>query len=465
MEHLGLRYRSYANAEQERMLTEIFGCVRLTWNIALEQRFAARGAYHRQGSPKRFKFPSYSSQCTELKELRDDPDYLWLKQVPMQILQQTLRDLDQAWSGWLRGKKGKPRFKRKQDSCSFRDPQHVYCTRASEKWAFIKIQGLGQIKTRLHRPVSGIIKHATMTLEPDGKLYISLCVKRRTHEAKPRELPPAGADLGVIVPLALSSGETFGEDFRSLTVKEEERLLRLERQRERQKKGSNNRQKTQLAINTLKSRQRHRRQDLIEQVSSYLAKNHSLVAFEDLSVKNMTASAKGTVDNPGKNVKQKAGLNRVILDKSWGAVRTRSEQKLSRAGGAAPRVPAAYTSRKCPECHWIDGESRVSRGLFVCTSCGHAGHADVNAAKNILERALGEGAQATVDALILAGGTPVAASREGARERQGRASPTAETSGSRHVLEAGIKTEDQGRVKRASVEVETVLEASAFGRR
>jgi putative transposase len=110
----------------------------------------------------------------------------------------------------------------------------------------------------------------------------------------------------------------------------------------------------------------------------------------------MTRSARGTLDSPGSNVRQKAALNRSILDRAWGALQTRTEQKARKAGAQVLYVPAAHSSQECPACHTTDPASRLSRGRFVCTSCGHAGHADVKAAITILERSL-------------AGGTPVTA--------------------------------------------------------
>ena len=97
-------------------------------------------------------------------------------------------------------------------------------------------------------------------------------------------------------------------------------------------------------------------------------------------MRNMTRSAKGTVDAPGTNVRQKAGLNRAILAKGWGVLVTRLEQK---APGRVEQVNAAYTSQRCHACGYTAAESRESQARFVCRSCGHTAHADLNAARNI----------------------------------------------------------------------------------
>lgn len=131
-----------------------------------------------------------------------------------------------------------------------------------------------------------------------------------------------------------------------------------------------------------------------------LARDHRLSAFEDLHIKSMTASARGSVDAPGKNVHQKAGLTRAILDKGWYALEHRTGEKQVRHGHLHVVVPAPGTSITCPECAHVDKESRVSQSMFVCTNCGYEAHADLNAAEVIRERGM---------KLALAGGTPVAA--------------------------------------------------------
>jgi putative transposase len=149
------------------------------------------------------------------------------------------------------------------------------------------------------------------------------CAERQTR---------VGVDLGVVVPVATSEGELIGEDLRTLRPKETERLLRLQRQLARCRRGSKNRGKVLLRINRLKARQRRRRREFVEQVSADLTRSHGLIAFEALAKRNLTRSARGTVDDPGSNVRQKAGLNRSILDRSWGKLQTRTERKAAKAG-------------------------------------------------------------------------------------------------------------------------------------
>jgi transposase len=130
----------------------------------------------------------------------------------------------------------------------------------------------------------------------------------------------------------------------------------------------------------LKARETDRRKDWAEKASTSLARRFDLIRVEDLRIKNMTRSAKGTPQDPGRNVRAKAGLNRGILRSGWGLLVRRLEEK---APGRVERIKPAFTSQRCSACGKVDGKSRESQAVFRCTACGYACHADVNAARNI----------------------------------------------------------------------------------
>jgi len=141
-------------------------------------------------------------------------------------------------------------------------------------------------------------------------------------------------------------------------------------------------------LGRLNARVRARRNDFAAQTAVRLVRDHGLVAVEDLRVKNMTASAKGTVDQPGRNVRQKAGLNRAILAKGWGGFLPKLEHAARYHGATVVKVNPAYTSQRCSRCGVVDAKSRDSQAVFACTCCGHRDNADVNAARNILAAGL-----------------------------------------------------------------------------
>jgi len=135
-----------------------------------------------------------------------------------------------------------------------------------------------------------------------------------------------------------------------------------------------------LAIARLRAREADARKDWTEKTSTDLARRFDLIRVEDLQVANMTRSAKGTVAEPGHNVRAKAGLNREIMSSSWGLL---TRQLQDKAPGRVEKVNPAYTSQRCSACGHVDRKSRESQASFQCTACGFACNADVNAARNI----------------------------------------------------------------------------------
>jgi hypothetical protein len=123
-----------------------------------------------------------------------------------------------------------------------------------------------------------------------------------------------------------------------------------------------------------------RRKDWVEKTSTEIARNFDVIRVDDLRIRNMTRSAKGTAEHPGRNVRQKSGLNREILRSGWGLLVRRLEEK---APGRVERISPAFTSQRCSACGQVDPKSRESQAVFRCTACGYACHADVNAARNI----------------------------------------------------------------------------------
>jgi putative transposase len=187
-----------------------------------------------------------------------------------------------------------------------------------------------------------------------------------------------GIDRGVAVSAALSTGELLSCP--ALAVRERIRLRRLQRQLARAKRGSNRRGRVRHAIARLCARETDRRKDWAEKVSTDIARRFDVIRVENLKIGNMTRSAKGTRGDPGRNVRQKAGLNRGILGSGWGLLVRRLEDK---APGRVEKIKPHYTSQRCSACGQVDRDSRESQAVFLCTACGFAGHADVNAAKNI----------------------------------------------------------------------------------
>ena len=126
------------------------------------------------------------------------------------------------------------------------------------------------------------------------------------------------------------------------------------------------------------------RWDYLHKTSITLSKNHAMVVVEDLQGKNISGSASGTFEQPGRNVRAKAGLNRSILDQGWAEFRRQLEYKMLWAGGLFLAVPAENTSRTCPSCGHISRDNRRSQAAFACVKCDFADNADLVGAINVL---------------------------------------------------------------------------------
>jgi putative transposase len=187
-----------------------------------------------------------------------------------------------------------------------------------------------------------------------------------------------GIDRGVAISAALSTGELLTVS--RLKPAQQRRLHQIQRKLARAKRGSGRRARVKLAVARLKARETDARKDWAEKVSTDLARRFDVIRVEKLQIYNMTRSAKGTVEAPGRNARQKSGLNREIMRSGWGLLVRRIEEK---APGRVERVNSAFTSQRCSVCGHIAAESRKSQALFSCDACGFTCNADTNAAMNI----------------------------------------------------------------------------------
>lgn len=372
----GRRYRLAFTEEQAAYAERIGGACRAVWNTALEQR----REYRRRGG-----WINYVEQARQMAEAKSDRDCTWLADAPSHTLQQTLRDLDRAchahgtWKVRWRSKA------RTAPSFRFPDPNHITVKRLNRRWGAVRLPKFGWVKFRWTRP-PGEVRNATVGRD-GNRWYISFCTEDGVVGVEPNGLPPVGVDRGVKVAAATSTGRMLDREF--ITPGEAKRLRRLQQQLARQRnKRSNRRKATKVELAALHARVRNRRTDFTAQIATDLTRNHGLVAVEDLRVKNMTASARGTLAEPGRQVRQKAGLNRAILAKGWGRFLLKLLHAARYHGSAVVKVNPAYTSQTCSACRHVAPESRESQAMFRCVTCRHQDNADVNAAKNILAAGL-----------------------------------------------------------------------------
>jgi IS605 OrfB family transposase len=216
-----------------------------------------------------------------------------------------------------------------------------------------------------------------VTLDRTGRWHVAFAYIPGPVEG-PGTAAVVGIDRGVKVSAALSTGEMLTVS--RLAEGEQRRLIRLERTLAKAKRGSGRRSDARVAIARMRARETDRRKDWAEKTSTRIAREFDVIRVENLNIRGMTRSAKGTAVKPGRNVAAKAGLNREISRSGWGLLVRRLEDK---APGRVEKIDPAYTSQRCSACGRVDRNSRESQALFRCTACSYTVNADVNAARNI----------------------------------------------------------------------------------
>ena len=295
--------------------------------------------------------------------------------------QQALRDFAQAMAGFFAGTHRRPTWRKAGVHEGFRivgkRGNQWDVRRLSRKTGEVWIPKVGWVRFRWSRQVPETAKSFRVRRDRAGRWHVAFAVIPPPVDG-PGSGEVVGVDRGVAVSAALSTGERLSVP--SLRQGEATRLKRMQRRLARAKRGSNRRARVKAAIGRLKARETDRRKDWVEQTSTRLAGDFDLIRIEDLKIKNMVRSARGTITAPGTNVRAKAGLNRSIHAAGWGLLATRLEHK---APGRVEKVNPAYTSQICHACGHCAAENRESQAVFRCGACGHVDHADVNAARNI----------------------------------------------------------------------------------
>ncbi|MHB8703181.1 MAG: RNA-guided endonuclease InsQ/TnpB family protein [Candidatus Tyrphobacter sp.] len=360
------------NNREATTLRRFAGCCRFVWNELL----AMNELRHERGE----KRLGYSAACKYLASIKNE--HPWLADVHSQPLQQALKDLSRAYANFfdpnLRAQF--PAFKKKGQHVGVRFPQGFRITNNA-----VYLPKLGWLGYRASRKIDGTPKSVTV-YEKAGRWFVSILTEREVETPRHPSNAVVGIDLGVKVFAALSTGETIAGP--NAFAKLSRRLAHLQRELARRERFSKSWRTTKANISRLYARIANVRADAINKHSTKISKNHAVVIVEDLRIGNMTKSAKGTRENPGKNVAQKSGLNRRILDQGWGAFARMLDYKLAWQGGLLVRVDPRNTSRTCPSCGHVAAENRTTQERFVCVNCGRTANADVNAAIVIRERGL-----------------------------------------------------------------------------
>ena len=374
-----ITYRLIPGSESKaRKLAGQAGTCRFVWNHFLgenRKQMELRQRYPELTAKPKTSFFSLGVQFTKLRKEID-----WLDEYSYKITRSALQYQADAWKACFQSGKGFPRFKSKHGSSpSFTIPEQVRMQDGKlhvPKIGWLRIQRKGGNPYPDGKPVKAVITRQA------GKWYAVVCHEVEVQENKNQAT--AGVDRNVRQVAVVDSNGNNNIHYLPDLAKKEARLKRYQRRMQGQVKGSRRRHKTRLKLQKCCRHLKNARDNWQHQASRKIADNAGLVVLEDLNTQGMTKSAKGTVDNPGKHVKAKSGLNREILKTGWYGL----EQKLQYKAEVI-RINPACTSQACSACGHVSKDNRTSQAVFKCVACGHAEHADLNAARNILASGIG----------------------------------------------------------------------------
>jgi putative transposase len=373
------KYELTPNGEQQRQLRRFAGSCRFVFNKALalqKERFEA-------GEKKL----GYAGLCKLLTEWRHGTETGWLSGSPVHPLQQSLKDLDRAYTNFFAKRADFPRFKKRGQHDSFRcpDPKQINLDQANSR---ILLPKLGWLRYRNSREVLGTVKNVTVS-QAGGKWFVSIQTQRDVEPPVHPATSIVGIDVGIARFATLWDGakETPVPPL-NRSRKHELRLAVLQRQMSHKQKFSANWKIAKAKVQKLHTRIANARRDFLHKTTTTISQNHAIVCIEDLQVRNMSKSAAGSLEQPGKNVKAKSGLNRSILDQGWFEFRRQLEYKQAWRGGWVLAVPPQNTSRTCPVCGYVSKDNRPTQNRFACVECGFEDNADLVGAINIRHRGM-----------------------------------------------------------------------------
>ncbi len=371
------KFRLKPTLEQLSQLNKIAGSCRFIWNKLL--------ALNLDRLKDKQPLIWYHEADFFSKLWKQSNEYHFLKEIPAHCLQQKLRDLDRAFrNGFDKNQplKRLPQFKKKNQGDSFRfpEPKHIEIKNRQ-----IKLPKIGLIGFYKSQEIAGEIKNITLS-KKNHCWFASIQVEKNIPNIMPNAKSIIGIDLGIKQFATLSDGTVIKpvNAFRE----QEKRLKKEQKNLSRKKKFSQNWRKQKNKIQRIHSKIANIRSDFHHKTSTILSKKHAIIAVEDLKISNMSKSASGTIEFPGKNVKAKSGLNKSILDQGFAEFKRQLGYKLSWNGGVLIPVNPQYTSQKCNVCGHTEKQNRKTQSEFVCIKCHHQENADLNAAKNILAAGL-----------------------------------------------------------------------------
>lgn len=361
VQHKAYKFRLLPTEEQSVLLSKHFGCVRFVYNHFLKEK---QDHYLLNKKTKNF-----NNCCISLTNLKKQQEHRWLSEVNSQSLQASLKNLETAYGRFFKNQSKFPKFKSKKNNInSFHVPQRVDVD--GNKVCIPKFkEGIKFIK---HREIKGEICSVTISRTSTGKCYVSILTEQEPTKLLPKTNRGVGIDLGLKDFLITSDGRRFkNERFLKIHLKQ---LKQQQKHFSRKQKDSNRKERQRLKVARLHEKITNSRNNQHHQISSFLIKQYDLIGLESLNVKGMMANHK---------------LSQSISDASWSGFVSKLEYKAKWYGKEVVRIETFFPSSKtCNNCGHQKSDLSLKDREWTCLQCNTKHDRDVNAARNILQRAL-----------------------------------------------------------------------------